>query len=156
MDALPRAVRHHCRGPLDLLPQRGVMSACAALARAVQLRIPQVRGPFVTRPESSTPGPRRSAARLVAAIACLLFAAGLLVPAGAQSPASTHAALDAAFPAGGRPGTVVEVSLRGVALEAPARVLVSGTGVEVRSIQGVSGREVRGALAIAEDAAPGI
>ncbi|MBM3457699.1 MAG: DUF1549 domain-containing protein, partial [Armatimonadetes bacterium] len=81
-----------------------------------------------------------------------LILAVLTGPGRAQGTLPGPPTLDSVLPTGGRRGTTVEVALRGVRLADPVRVLLGGSGVEVREIRPVSDQEVRVGLVVRDDA----
>ncbi len=90
-----------------------------------------------------------------AALAALCLSFLLPGPAHAQVRPPDFADLVAVYPAGGRQGQAVRVTLTGKHIEGATRLL-AGEGVRVRSLESVSATEARAELEVAPDALPGV
>jgi len=94
--------------------------------------------------------------RFVPLVVISLIAALGLLPAAAQVRSPEFADLLSVFPSGGQRGKSLSVTLRGKFLHDPVSAVVSGGGVEVRSVRAVSPQEVSVDLAVSPGAIPGV
>ncbi len=82
----------------------------------------------------------------------LILSLALMGSAAAQVKITEVMDLRAAYPLGGQRGQTVPITLIGKHIDAPTRVLVEGSGIEVRSLKGVSSTEASAEFILAPDA----